>query len=104
MLKSRLEEIARQAEREARLAVIRAGREIELEARKRARRRTGAMQAGIRVEPRAGDGLELELRADEDYTRFHEYGSLHVSPQPMLRPAAAAARRPFVERMKRAYR
>jgi hypothetical protein len=65
---------------------IRRGAElIKVGAQRRSRVDTGAMRAGWHVEP-AGDGFIVAN--DVDYAIYNEFGTVHITAQPMLHPAA----------------
>lgn len=60
------------------------------DARARSRVRTGRMKAGwtaYNLTP-----YSYELRNDVPYTIYNEYGTIHMSAQPMATPATEAAR------------
>lgn len=54
-------------------------------AQRRSRVDTGAMRDGWHVEP-AGDGFIVAN--DVDYAIYNEFGTVHMTAQPMLHPAA----------------
>jgi hypothetical protein len=91
--KSRIPEIVQQASLRTQKAVEFAGQEIEFDARRRARKRTGDMAAGIQWKPsrtnRGGLVTSGRVVGKDFKTRWHEYGT----KRGLTRPADAAPRR-----------
>lgn len=86
---SDLPRVVRRASRESAEAV-------RIGAANRSRVATGAMKAGWRVtEDRDGIAVDNPV----PYTIFNEYGTVHMSSQPMLTPAVEEERRNFPERV-----
>lgn len=56
--------------------------------------RTGAMRNGWQGQHAAG-ALTGMVTTNIYYAIFHEHGTVHISPSPMLYPAAEAERGPF---------
>lgn len=107
--KSRIPEIVQQASLRTQKAVEFAGQEIEFDARRRARKRTGDMAAGIQWKPsrtnRGGLVTSGRVVGKDFKTRWHEYGTKPgLTPQPMLRPAARDAQAAFLRDMARIYK
>lgn len=100
-LTSRLGEIAKQADRRTQDAVDDALRSIQAGARARARVRTGRMRAGIQA--RSTRQHEGVVEGKAPYTIYNEYGTRNMPAQPMLTPAAEAAREPFQQAVREAW-
>lgn len=98
---SRLDGIARQAERQAAAAVQKTAQDVEAGAKARSRVDTGAMRNAWQAVPRGP--YEAEVVNGVDYAIYHEYGTRHMSAQPMAVPAAEAARDGFERALRRAF-
>lgn len=102
-LESRFPQIVADAERKVAEAVDSAGRRIESGARARARVDTGQMRGEIQWHHGPGP-YEGEVIAGARHTVFNEYGTRHMSAQPMLGPATEDAREPFLRDLRDAYK
>lgn len=101
MLKSRIPQIILLSERKVAAAVRRAEASIERRAKQRSRVDTGNMRGGWQHQAQGPmEGIVFNL---VDYTIFHEYGTVHMSAQPMLRPAIEETRPEFEAAMRGAY-
>lgn len=103
MLQSRIPTITQQASLRTQKAVTFAGEEVVFLARKKARKDTGDMAAGIVWKP-GKDGHSGRVRGTDFKTRWNEYGTKKMSAQPMLRPAAHEAEAGFIRDMSKVYR
>lgn len=92
-LTSRFGDIANGMEAKAAAAVQHAGLRVEAGAKRRARVDTGFMRGELRWRPEGP--LEGSVIAGAKYTIHHEYGTRHMSAQPMLVPAVEDARQGF---------
>jgi hypothetical protein len=106
---SRIPEIIQQASLRTQKAVEFAGQEIEFDARRRARKRTGDMAAGIQWKPsrtnRGGLVTSGRVVGKDFKTRWHEYGTKQgLTAQPMLGPAARHAGAAFLRDMSQIYK
>lgn len=102
MIRSNIPSITNAAERAIAEAVTRTGKQIEAEAKRRARVDTGEMRDKIAWEQ--GGRFDGAVVARAEHTIFNEYGTVNMSAQPMLGPAALAAEQPFREAIADAYR
>jgi HK97 gp10 family phage protein len=100
-LTSRLTAGAGDRDRKTRAAVERTVHDIESGAKQRARVDTGAMRAGI--QGRMTSDHEGRVEALVEYTIYNEFGTRHMAAQPMLIPAAEAARESFVLAVREAW-
>jgi HK97 gp10 family phage protein len=97
-LTSSLGAIARDMEPKAQMVVDKTALDIEAGAKARSRVDTSAMKNAWHTV--AVGALESEVRNGMDYVIFNEYGTRHMSPQPMATPAAEEAREGFVQAMR----
>jgi hypothetical protein len=72
--------------------------DIEAGAKARSREDTGAMKGGWQTEPVSE--LEAIVYNGVEHVLYNEYGTAHMSAQPMATPAAEAARGPFIDAMR----
>lgn len=93
--RSRIPEIIVELENGLTEIVNRAGFRFELEAKVRARYDTGYMRRAIRWTPTGR--MTGEVVGGASYTIFNEYGTVHMSAQPMFAPAAAIVEPIFQE-------
>lgn len=101
MLSSRIPVITAEAQRRASRAVRRAEASIERRAKERSRVDTGNMRGGWQHEMMGStEGRVFNLVS---YAIFHEYGTVNVSAQPMLRPAIEETRPEFEADMRGAF-
>ncbi len=98
MYKSRIPEIIVAINADTSRVVQRAGFRIEREAKKRARVKTGYMRGQIRWIP--FDRFSGEVIGGASYTIYNEYGTVHMSAQPMFIPAIEAVRPIFDAEMR----
>jgi HK97 gp10 family phage protein len=98
-LRSNLGEIARTMEAKAQVIVDKTAADIEAGAKIRSRVDTGAMKASWTVVP-VGPA-HSEVRNGVEYVIYNEYGTRHMSAQPMAVPAAEQARPGFEAAAKR---
>lgn len=100
-LKGDLTKRMRKGERKTATAVRQTLKGMQKTARARSRVRTGQMKAGWEVvEITDHSGV---LRNTVEHVVYNEYGTRHMSAQPMLHPAAEAEREPFRRRIAKAY-
>lgn len=92
-LRSRLRDEARDRERGTRQAVEKTVRRIEVGAKRRARVDTGEMRQ--RLQGEMTDTFAGRVVGWAAHTIYNEFGTRHMGAQPMLVPAAEAAREPF---------
>lgn len=98
---SRIPQIIARSEQVCALAVQKVGFDIEAGAKMRARVDTGAMKNSIQWTP---DGpYSGSVIAGVHYAKYHEYGTVHMSAQPMLVPAAEDARLDLIRDISRAW-
>lgn len=91
----------RAGERKTATAVRQTLKGMQKTAKARSRVDTGRMKAGWEiVEITDHSGV---LRNTVRHVVFNEYGTRHMSAQPMLHPAAEQAREPFRRRIAKAY-
>lgn len=98
---SRIPQIIARSETVASMAVQKCGFDIEAGAKARARVDTGAMKNSTQWVP---DGpYSGSVVIGVDYGIYHEYGTVHMSAQPMLTPAAEDARLDLIHDIARAW-
>lgn len=88
-------------ERRAAKAVEATLKDMQSTAQQRSRVDTGEMRAGweiVKLDEHRG-----VLRNGVNHVKFNEYGTRHMSAQPMLHPAVESARQPFARRVRKAY-
>jgi len=100
-LTSRLSQIADDAEDRTEAAVERTVFAVEGGAKRRARVDTGGMRAGL--QGRKTDRFGGVVEGLAAHTIYNEYGTRHMSAQPMLTPAAEDAREPFYRALREAW-
>jgi uncharacterized protein YfaP (DUF2135 family) len=93
-LKSDLGEKARRWPALAALIVNKTALDIMAGAQARSRVDTGAMKNGWRVVD-GDDEYSKQVVNSVEYSKYHEYGTRHMSAQPMAVPAAEEARPSF---------
>lgn len=82
--------------------VSKAASDLEAGAKERARVDTGAMKNSIQQTP-TGAALQKTVFIGIDYGVHHEFGTVHIPAQPMIRPAADKVRPAFVAACKRLF-
>lgn len=101
MLTSRIPLIIVRSAAAATLAVRRAEARIERRSKERSRVRTGAMRGGWQSHPLGPtEGMVFNI---VPYTIYNEFGTIHMSAQPMLRPAVEETRPEFELEIRSAY-
>ena len=75
--------------------------DIEAGAKRRARVDTGAMRAGLQA--RKTGRFEGVVEGLVEHTIYNEFGTRDMSAQPMLTPAAEAAREPFYAALRKVW-
>jgi len=98
MYKSRYPQIIAALEASVPKVVTRTGFRIEAGAKARARVKTGYMRGQIRWTPI--DPFSGEVVGGASYTIFNEYGTVHMTAQPMFGPATEEARPVFIEELR----
>jgi len=99
--RSRFDEILAVAEARAEMVVAKAAADIEAGAKTRARVDTGAMKNGWQTR---GTRLEREVFNPVHYAVFHEFGTRHMSAQPMVIPALEEARPGFLAALRQVFK
>lgn len=98
--KSLIGEVAAASVAKAELVVAKTTMDVKGGAAARARIDTGAMQGGFTAEI---GGLNGRVESGPDYTVYNEFGTSKMAAQPMMVPAAEAARGPFYAAMGRVF-
>lgn len=70
--------------------VKKAALDISAQAKVKAPVDTGALRASITAEPE--DAETWVVYSDKDYSVFVEFGTIHMAPEPYMRPAVDAVR------------
>ncbi len=91
----------RRGERRVTAARKATAKDIQKAAKARSRVDTGLMKRSWQVAEVDDDTSQVGNTVE--HSRFNEYGTRHMSAQPMLIPAVEAARKPFVQRIRKAY-
>lgn len=99
---SRIPKIIAEIESNVAGVVQRAGYRVEAGAKSRARVRTGYMRGQIRWIP--FDRFSGEVVGGASYTIFNEFGTVHMSAQPMFIPAIEEVRPLFAAELRIALR
>jgi hypothetical protein len=94
---NRLPELRGQLRTRASQAVRKTVEDIQADAAERSRVDLGNMKAGWQMEMQ--DDLNGDVYNEVEYVEHHEYGTVHMSAQPMATPAAEAARPGFIAAM-----
>jgi len=92
---SRFGAIRAGARAKAARAVEKTARDIEAGAKQRSRVDSGQMRGGWSVEPISE--TSKEVFNEVEHAVYNEFGTVHMSAQPMLGPAAEEARPGFLE-------
>ncbi len=100
-LKGDLTRRMRKGERGAATAVRQTLRDMQKTAQARSRVDTGQMKAGWITAMH--DDHSGALANTVEHSKYNEYGTRHMSAQPMLHPAVESAREPFRRRIRKAY-
>ena len=100
-LKGDLAKRMRRGERMTKTAVQNTAKDIAAGAQRRVPVDTGHLKASLHVDKL--DDLAALVSTDVHYAKFVEYGTRHMGAQPYLIPAAEAARKPFEQRIRKAY-
>ena len=100
-LKGDLTKRMRRGEKRASTAVKQTLKDMQKTAKARSRVDTGQMKRSWVVAME--DDHSGELANTANHSKFNEYGTRHMSAQPMLHPAVEQARGPFIQRIRKAY-
>ncbi len=91
----------RRGERMAASAVRQTVRDMQKTAQARSRVDTGAMKDGWVTA--MIDDFTGQLGNPVKHVIYNEFGTRHMSAQPMLKPAVESAREPFIRKIRKAY-
>ncbi len=100
-LKGDLTTRMRRGEKRAATAVKDTLKDMQGTTQARSRVDTGRMRAGWQTAMQDDHSGYLYNRVP--HVKFNEYGTRHMSAQPMLHPAVEQARGPFIQRIRKAY-
>lgn len=101
MLTSRFPQIISKSAAMASRAVRHTEARIEFRAKEKSRWDTGNMRGGWQHQSQGTyEGIVLNL---VEYTIFNEFGTIHMTAQPMLRPAIEESRQEFEREIRSAY-
>lgn len=100
-LKGDLTKRMKRGEKRSATAVRQTLRDMQKTAKARSRVDTGQMKAGWQTAML--DEHTGQLANAVEHVKYNEYGTRHMSAQPMLTPAVESARGPFVQRIRKAY-
>lgn len=101
MLKSKLPEIIATSPAKVTAAVQRTAAKIVAGSMRRSRVRTGFMRSGWQM--RTMEPYAITVFNLASYTIYNEYGTVHMSAQPMLRPSIEEVRLSFYKEVRGAW-